>query len=137
MVRPILFVQFLLLTCVLTFSVRSEPALKPHGLMAMFVATIAVSAMARQFGLLRLAVPGAPSTAGMTGSLTSTVLSVLDGLPRNQPLMEGPSGRWKKTLSLVVGFFTGCVSGAAAVSFLGDWAWSLPAVLAATAVALR
>ena len=137
LVRPLLFVQLLVLTCVLTFCVRNDPALKPHGLMAMFVATIAVSAMARQFGLLRLAVPGAPSTAGMTGSLTSTVLSVLDGLARNPPLMEGPSGRWKTTLSLVVGFFAGCVAEAAGVSFRGDWAWSLPAVLAATAVALR
>jgi uncharacterized membrane protein YoaK (UPF0700 family) len=137
LVRPLLFVQCLLLTCVLTVSVRNNPALKPHGLMAMFVAMIAVSAMACQFALLRLAVPGAPSTAVMTGNLTSSVLSLLDGLPRNQPLMEGPSGRWKKTLSLVVGFFTGCVAGAAGVSFLGDWAWSLPAVLAAAAFALR
>ena len=135
MVRPLLLVQFLLLTCVLTFSVMNEPALKPHGFMAIFVAMIAVSAMACQFALLRLAVPGVPSTAVMTGNLTSSVLSLLDGLPRNQPLMEGSSGRWKKTLSLVGGFFTGCIAGAAAVSFLGDWAWSLPAALAAAAVA--
>ena len=132
MVRPLLVVQFLLLTCVLTFSVLNDPALKPHGLMAIFVAMIAVSAMACQFALLRLAVPGAPSTAVMTGNVTSSVLSLLDGLLGNQP-----SERWKKTLSLVVGFFTGCVAGAAAVSFLGDWAWSLPVVLAAAAVALR
>ena len=137
LVRPLLLVQFLLLMCVLTFSVMNDPALKPHGLMATFVAMIAVSAMASQFVLLRLAVPGAPSTGVMTGNLTSTVLSLLDGLPRNRPLMEGPSGRWKKTLSLVVGFFTGCVAGAAAVSLLGDWAWSLPVVLAAAAVVLR
>src|SRR5215510_13478830 len=117
LVRPLLFVQFLLLTCVLTFSVMNDPALEPHGLMAIVVAMIAVSAMACQFALLRLAVPGAPSTAVMTGNLTSSVLSLLDGLSRNQPLMEGPSGRWKKTLSLVAGFFTGCVAGAAAVSF--------------------
>ena len=137
LVRPLLVVQFLLLTCVLTFSVMNDPTLNPHGLMAIFVAMIAVSAMACQFALLRLGVPGAPSTAVMTGNVTSTVLSLLDGLLGNRPLMEGPSERWKKTLSLVVGFFTGCVAGAAAVSFLGDWAWSLPALLAAAAVALR
>jgi len=137
LVRPLLFVEFLLLACVLTFSVMNDPALKPHGLMAVFVAMIAVSAMACQFALLRLAVPGAPSTAVMTGNLTSSVLSLLDGLSGSQPLMEGRVGRWKKTLSLVVGFFAGCVAGAAAVSLLGDWAWSLPVVLAAAAVALR
>jgi len=137
LVRPLLLVQFLLLTCVLAFSVNNAPAVKPHGLMAGFVAMIAVSAMACQFALLRLAVPGAPSTAVMTGNVTSSVLSLMDGLARNQPLMEGANERLKKTLSLVVGFFTGCVAGAAAVSLLGDWAWSLPTVLAAAAVALH
>jgi hypothetical protein len=86
---------------------------------------------------IRWAASGAPSTAVMTGNLTSSVLSLLDGLSRNQPLMEGPSDRWKKALMLVGGFFTGCVAGAGAVSLLGDWAWSLPVVLAATAVALH
>src|SRR5262249_46828033 len=62
LVRPLLFVQCLLLTCVLTFSVMSGPVLEPQGLMAIFVAMIAVSAMVCQFALLRLAVPGAPST---------------------------------------------------------------------------
>src|SRR5215510_1763735 len=41
LVRPLLLVQFLLLTCVLTFSVMSDLALKPYGLMATFVAMIA------------------------------------------------------------------------------------------------
>ena len=137
LVRPLLLVQFLLLTCVLTFSVISNPAVNPHGFMAIVVAMVAVSAMACQFALLRLAVPAAPSTAVMTGNVTSSVLSLLDGLSRNQPLMEGASERWKKALGLVVGFFTGCVAGAAAVSWLGDWAWSLPVVLAAAALALH
>jgi hypothetical protein len=43
--------------------------------------------------LLRLAVPGAPSTAVMTGNLTNTVLSLLDTLSRTQPLMEGATER--------------------------------------------
>jgi uncharacterized membrane protein YoaK (UPF0700 family) len=93
--------------------------------------------MACQFALLRLAVPGAPSTAVMTGNLTSSVLSLLDRLSRRQPLKEGANERLKKTSQLVVGFFAGCVAGAAAVPLLGDWAWSLPVVLAAGAVALR
>lgn len=137
LIRPLLSVQFLLLACVLVFSVINHPAASPHGFMAGVAAMIAVSAMACQFALLRLAVPGAPSTAVMTGNLTSSVLSLLDWLPRNQPLKEGANERPKNTLQLVVGFFAGCVAGAAAVSLLGDWAWSLPVVLAAGAVALR
>src|SRR5262249_54380343 len=133
--RPLLLVQFLLLTCVLMFSVIDDPAAHPHGLLSGVAAMIAVAAMACQFALLRLAVPGAPSTAVMTGNLTNTVLSLLDTLSRSEPLMEGANERLKKTLALVVGFFAGCIAGAAAVSWLREWAWSLPVVLAGVAVA--
>jgi uncharacterized membrane protein YoaK (UPF0700 family) len=135
--RPLLLVQFLLLTCVLIFSVIYDPAANPHGLMADVIAMFAVSAMACQFALLRLAVPGgAPSTAVMTGNLTNTVLSLLDTLSGGEPLMKGPKERLDKTLQLVGGFFAGCLAGAAAVSWLGEWSWSLPAVLAGVAVGL-
>jgi uncharacterized membrane protein YoaK (UPF0700 family) len=134
--RPLLLLQFLLLTCVLVFSVIYHPAANPHGLKAALAAMIAVSAIACQFAFLRLAMPVAPSTAVMTGNLTNTVLSLLDTLSRSQPLMEGAQERLKKTLELVIGFFAGCIAGATAVSWLGVWAWSLPVVLAGVAVAL-
>jgi uncharacterized membrane protein YoaK (UPF0700 family) len=112
-----------------------DPIRDPHGLMAGVTAMIAVSAMACQFALLRLAVPGAPSTAVMTGNLTNTVLSLLDTLSRTEPLTQGAHERLKTAFTLIVGFFAGCVAGAAAVSWLGGWAWSLPVTLAAAAVA--
>ena len=86
--------------------------------------------------LLRLAVTGAPSTAVMTGNVTNTVLASLDTVSRTRSLMESANERLKRTLNVVVGFFVGCVAGGAAVSLLGDWAWSLPVVLAAAAVGL-
>ena len=58
-----------------------------------------------------------------------------DTLSRSEPLTKGARERLKKTMELVVGFFAGCVVGAAAVSWMGDWAWSLPVVLAGVAVA--
>jgi len=137
LLRPLLLVQFLLLGGVLILSVFSESAANPHGFLAGLTAMIAVSAMGCQFGLLRLAVTGAPSTAAMTGNLTNTVLALLDTLSRARPLTEGSNERLQRTLKVLVGFFAGCVAGAAAVSLLGDWAWSLPVVLAAAAVALR
>jgi len=135
--RRLLLIQFLLLSCVLIFSVITEPSAHPHGLMAGIAAMIAVCAMACQFALLRLALPVAPSTAVMTGNLTNTVLSLMDLLSRTQPLMAGDAARLKSSLYLLIGFFGGCVVAAAAVSLLGEWAWSLPVALAGVAVALR
>jgi uncharacterized membrane protein YoaK (UPF0700 family) len=132
--RPLLVVQFLLLSCALILAVISHPTRNPDGLMAVFVAMTAVSAMACQYSLLRLAVPGTPSTAVMTGNLTNAVLSLLDSLSRNRPLGQDANARLKKTLKLLGGFFAGCVAGAAAVSVVGSWAWSVPVVLAGAAV---
>ncbi len=136
LVRPLLLVQCLLLAGVLVLAVITNSAADPHGLMAGVTAMIAVSAMACQFSLLRLALTGAPSTAVMTGNVTNTVLALLDTVFRAQPLTEGANERLKRTLNVVVGFLAGCVAGAAAVSVLGDWGWSLPVVLAAAAIAL-
>ena len=136
LLRPLLLVQFLLLTCVLIFSLITKPSTNPHGLMASIAAMMAVSAMACQFTLLRLALPVAPSTAVMTGNLTNAVLSLVDTISRKQSLLAGDAERLRQSLHLLIGFFGGCVVAAAAVSPLGDWVWSFPVVLAGLAVAL-
>jgi len=135
--RLLLLVQFLLLVGVLIFSAITKPSANPHGLMAVITAMIAVSAMACQFALLRLALPVAPSTAVMTGNLTNTVLSLLDRQSRTLLLVADATERLRGSLHLLIGFFGGCVVAAAAVSLLGDWAWSFPVALAGVAVALR
>ena len=137
LMRLLLLMQFLLLTCLLMFSVITTPSADPHGLRATIAAMIAVTAMGGQFALLRLTLPVAPSTAVMTGNLTNAVLALVDSSARTQPLMESDSRRLRGTLPLLIGFFVGCVAGAAAVSLLGDWAWSLPVVLATAVVALH
>jgi uncharacterized membrane protein YoaK (UPF0700 family) len=136
LMRPLLLIQFLLITCLLIFSVLTKPSADPHGMMATIAAMIAVTAMGCQFALLRLALPVAPSTAVMTGNLTNAVLGLVDLSSRTQPLMEGDSKRLTGALDLLIGFFIGCVLATAALMYIGDWAWSLPAVLAAVAVAL-
>jgi len=134
--RLLLLVQFLLLAAVLIFSVVTKPSANPHGLMAGIAVMIAVSAMACQYAVLRLAVPGAISTAVMTGNLTNTVLSLMDMLSNKRPLMTVDAGRLKRSLYLLFGFLVGCIVAAATISLLADWAWSLPVALAAVAVAL-
>ena len=134
--RLLLLAQFLLLAGVLIFSVITKPSANPHGLMAGIAVMIAVAAMACQFALMRVAIPGAISTAVMTGNLTNTILSLLDTLYRGQPLISGAGERLKKASEALMAFFGGCIAGAAAVSWLGEWSWSLPVALAGIAVAL-
>jgi uncharacterized membrane protein YoaK (UPF0700 family) len=136
LMRPLLFVHFLLLVCVLVVSVATKPSANPHGMFAGIAAMLAVSAMACQFALLRLTLPVAPSTAVMTGNLTNATLAGMDASFTTRPLITGDLQRLKASLHLLLGFFAGCVAAAAGVTYLGDWAWSIPAVLAAVAIAL-
>lgn len=93
LMRLLLLIQFLLITSVLVFSVITKPSADPHGLMATLAAMIAVSAMACQFALLRLALPVAPSTAVMTGNLTNACLALVDATSRTEPLMTTDAER--------------------------------------------
>ncbi len=134
--RLLLLVQFLLLAAILLFSVTTRVSTDPRGLTAGIAVMIAVSAMACQYALLRLAIPGAISTAVMTGNLTNTVLSLMDLLSKHR-LLPVDAGRLRRSLHLLFGFLLGCVVSACAVFMMGDWAWSLPVALAAVAIAIR
>src|SRR6516165_292001 len=135
--RLLLIVQFVLLTTVLIFNVITKPSANPSGLASGIAVMIAVSAMACQYALLRLALPRVVSTAVMTGNLTNATLSLMGLLSKSHPPSRADAERLKESLRLLVGFLVGCVVAAAAVSFLADWAWSLPVALAALAIAVR
>jgi uncharacterized membrane protein YoaK (UPF0700 family) len=133
--RLLLVIQLALLTAVLIFCVITKPSANPHGFYAGVAVMIAVSAMACQYALLRLVIPGAISTAVMTGNLTNTVLSLMDASSRD-PLLPVDAGRLKRSSHLLLGFLAGCVVAASAISLLGDWAWAFPVALAAVAIVL-
>ena len=135
LLRPLLVLHFLLITCVLIFSAITKPSADSHGPVATTAAMLAVAAMGCQFALLRLTLPVAPSTAVMTGNLTNVVLGLMDLSSRTQPLMHG-AGRVRGALNLLAGFFVGCVLATVAIIYLGDWTWALPVALSAAAVAL-
>jgi uncharacterized membrane protein YoaK (UPF0700 family) len=135
--RLLLLVQFLLLVALLIFSVITKASADSVGVLAGTAAMMAVSAMACQYALLRLAVPGAISTAVMTGNLANAVLSAMDLLSARHRLLPHDSTPLNRSLGRLLGFLLGCVVAAAAASLAGDWAWSLPAALAAVAIAVR
>jgi len=131
LVRLLMMVQFLLLASVQVFCVIAAPLSNPHTLLAKVAALTAVSAMACQYAMLRLALPKAISTAVMTGNLTTTVLGVMDTLSCGHPLMSTDDIRLKQSLCLLLGFLLGCVIAAIAILTIGHWAWLLPTTLAA------
>ncbi|HEY1506377.1 MAG TPA: YoaK family protein [Stellaceae bacterium] len=137
LVRLLLEAQFLLLAVVLIFSILTKPSTDPHGLTAGITAMIAVAAMACQYALLRLALPKVVSTAVMTGNLTNAVLSLMEAVSRRGSLAAADMERLRGSLRLLFGFLIGCLVAAGAVSFGGEWAWSLPVALAAVAIVLR
>lgn len=133
--RVLLGFQVVLLIGVLVFSAISNLPANPRGLMATIAAMMAVSAMAVQFSILRFARAG-PSTAVMTGNLTTSMLSLLEVITGGHPLIDDPVKQLKKNLWVVGGFFAGCLAGAAADVWFGRWAWALPVVAAALTVAI-
>ena len=133
--RLLLVVQFVLLVVLMIFSVIAKPSAAPYGVTAGVAVMIAVAAVACQYALLRLAIPGAISTAVMTGNLTNLVLGLIDSTSK-RPLLAVDATRLKRSSQLLLGFLLGCVVAAAAVSALGDWTWSLPLLLSGIAIAL-
>jgi uncharacterized membrane protein YoaK (UPF0700 family) len=135
--RLLLLVQFVLLAAVLVSSVLEKVAANPHGLATGIIVMLCVCAMACQYALLRLACPTVVSTAVMTGNLTNAVLALMELSSRRPRLLPGDADRLKQSLYLLGGFLLGCIVAAAAVSALGDWAWTLPVALAGGALAVR
>jgi uncharacterized membrane protein YoaK (UPF0700 family) len=135
--RLLMMVQVGVLIGLLAFCVVTKASTVPDSWTAGVAASLAVGAMGLQHALLRLSSPKAPSTAVMTGNLTNAILSFLDLTARSAPPPEGAAERLRNSLYLLIGFAAGCVGGAVAVYFVQDWSWTLPVVLAASALALR
>ena len=132
LLRPLLLIQLLLLVSVLALAIGSDIR-SPNGTPGSLAAILATCAMACQFATMRLAVPGAPSTAVMTGNLTTAVLSFPQLLEPGRSLMQADADRFKKASTLVVGFCCGSVVGAVAFLLFNGWSWTFPVVLAAAA----
>ena len=106
--------------------------------MAVLVGMLAVAAMATQNALVKLALPGAPSTAVMTTNTTQLIVD-LCGFARSSGEADDLARARRRaslTVPCVVGFVAGCAAGAALEVHFGLWALVLPALLAVLAVTL-
>jgi uncharacterized membrane protein YoaK (UPF0700 family) len=136
LLRPLALMEFVLLIGVLLVMLATDAGSNPDAAFASVAAIIATSAIACQFALMRLAVPGAPSTAVMTGNLTNSILSGLDLLVPGRGLLPPDAERFHKTSVIVVAFCVGGVVGALGFMLLGGWAWGFPIIPCAVTLAV-
>jgi uncharacterized membrane protein YoaK (UPF0700 family) len=136
--RALLVLQATLLACCLGLGVGFGPLVDPDRPMAVVVGMLGVAAMATQNALVKLALPGAPSTAVMTTNTTQLTVD-LATLARGQgdpDELARARRRVGVTLPCLLGFLVGCTAGAVLEVRFGLWALALPVVLAALAVPL-
>jgi uncharacterized membrane protein YoaK (UPF0700 family) len=136
--RALLVLQAVLLAASLGLGAWFGPFADADHPLAVLVGMLGVAAMATQNALVKLALPGAPSTAVMTTNVTQltidlATLTVGWGDPNDRARARRRSG---VTSPCVVGFVAGAAAGAVLEIHLGLWALAVPVVLAALAIPL-
>jgi uncharacterized membrane protein YoaK (UPF0700 family) len=106
--------------------------------MAVFVGMLGVASMAIQNGLVRLALPGAPSTAVMTTNVAQVTVDLARLLRGQVEDNERRTVRHRAdaTLFAVIGFLIGLVVGTVLEMHFGFWSSIFPAILAAASIPL-
>ena len=136
--RALLFLQAVLLAACLAVGVGFGPFADADGPIPVLVGMLAVAAMATQNALVRLALPGVPSTAVMTTNITQftvDVATVIRGVSEPEELTRARS-RASITFPCMLGFLAGCAAGAVLEIHFGLRALALPAALASLALTL-
>jgi uncharacterized membrane protein YoaK (UPF0700 family) len=136
--RALLILQAVLLTGFLALSVGLGPFTNPGSAIAAAVGMLGVAAMATQNALVKLDLPGFPTTAVLT---TDTVLLTIDltTLVRGKALPEEMAlarRRIRMTFPAFAGFIVGCATAAWLEVHFELWALTFPVLLSVVAIAL-
>jgi uncharacterized membrane protein YoaK (UPF0700 family) len=136
--RTLLILHASLLAGFLTLGAVLGPFADPDSAMAVFVGMAGVAAMATQNALVRLELPGFPSTAVMTTNITQlTIDFAMLARGKGEPTYFARARRGARlTFPSVVGFVAGCAAGGFLELHFGLLALALPVVLAAIAIPL-
>jgi uncharacterized membrane protein YoaK (UPF0700 family) len=136
--RTLLILHAGLLVAFLALGAGLGPFTNPDSGIAVSVGMIGVAAMATQNALVRLELPGFPSTAVMTTNITQlTIDLVLLVRGKGDPTDIARARRGARlTFPSVVGFVAGCAAGGFLELHFGLLALALPVVLAAIAIPL-
>jgi len=133
--RPLLLLQFVLLTASCGMCVLSSHPPNPDSLSMLLAGQLGVAAMAVQNALVQLSLPGVPTTAVMTTNITHFIMDLGQLLLKpNSEEVAGARRRAKCTWPVIVGFIIGAGFGAACFAAMGLDSMSLPAGIALLAL---
>ena len=136
--RTLLILHAALLAGFLALSVALGPFSNPGSAVAASVGMLGVTAMATQNALVKLDLPGFPTTAVLT---TDTVLLAIDlvtlirGMVSPEETAQARR-RIRMTLPAIAGFVAGCAGGGLLEVHFRLWALVFPVVMAVIAVPL-
>jgi uncharacterized membrane protein YoaK (UPF0700 family) len=136
--RELLVLRSVLLACMLGFGAGFGPFENPDSKMAVFVGMLSVAAMAVHNAVVRLALPGSPSTAVMTTNTAQLAVDVARLIRGHEQQTDLPQVRRRAdvTLASVLGFVVGLVLSAILHVHFGLWSLVFPLALAALAIPL-
>ena len=134
--RALLVIQAVLLASFLGFGIWFGPFGDPNSSMAVLVGMLGVAAMATQNDVVRLALPGHPTTAVMSTNATEVAvdLAMLARCLLQPTNVSKIRSRANITTVAVFGFVFGVVAGAILESYFGLWSLTFPSLLAVLAI---
>ena len=132
----LLLLQILLLLGFFLLGLRIGPGFDPDAPVPLLAGMLGVMAMAVQNALVQTELPGAPTTAVLTTSITRFTIALIDAAAA--PLEERDTARAKVDALLppILGFLAGCLAGIVLARQTGLAALMLPAFLATVAALL-
>jgi uncharacterized membrane protein YoaK (UPF0700 family) len=136
--RTLLILHAGLLTGFLALSASLGPFTDPGSAVAASVGMLGVAAMATQNALVKLELPGFPTTAVLTTNTVQLTIDLTTLVRRNDSPEEMARARRRirMTFPAFAGFVAGCATGGLLEVHLGLWALAFPVVLAVVAVPL-
>jgi uncharacterized membrane protein YoaK (UPF0700 family) len=126
--RPLLFLQFLMLGASLVFGLSAGPHPAPGSRAIILAGQLSVAAMAVQNALVQLSLHGSPTTAVMTTNLTRFIMDAGEAILGHQPAEVAEARhRAKLTWPVIIGFIVGAGLGATCFAAAGLKSLALPA----------
>lgn len=129
----LLLLQVALLLGFFLLGLRLGPDFDPNAPVPLIAGMLGVAAMAVQNALVQTELPGAPTTAVLTTSITRFTIAMIDAIAAPTAERDVARGKVAMLLPPILGFLAGCTGGSVLAWRIGLPALMLPAFLATVA----